>query len=126
VLLNDLISDNHIDSCCLTETWLSHEEYVFLNESTPPSHIKTHIPRGTGRGGGVAAIFDSSLLINPKPKLNYNSFESLVLSLSHPIWKTLQAILFVILYRPPGPYSEFISEFSEFISSLVLKTDSYY
>ena len=29
----------------------------------------------------------------------------------------------MILYRPPGPYSEFISEFSEFISSLVLKTD---
>ena len=65
----------------------------------------------------------SSLLINPKPKLHYTSFESLVLSLSHPTWKTLQPIIFVILYRPPGPYSEFISEFSEFISSLVLKTD---
>jgi len=116
VLLNDLISDNHIDLSCLTETWLSHEEYVCLNESTPPSHINTHIPRGTGRGGGVAAIFDSSLFINPKPKLNYNSFKSLVLCLSHPTWKTLQPILFVILYRPPGPYSEFIS-------SLVLKTD---
>jgi len=45
---------------------MSHEEYVSLNESIYPSHINTHIPRGTGRGGGVAAIFDSSLLINPK------------------------------------------------------------
>ena len=94
-----------------------------LNEATPPSHINTQIPRGTGRGGGVAAIFDSRLLINPKPKLSYNSFESLILSLSHPTWKTQQPVLFVIVYRAPGPYSEFLSEFSEFLSSLVLKTD---
>ncbi len=32
-------------------------------------------------------------------------------------------MLFVIVYCPPGPYSEFLSEFSEFLSSLVLKTD---
>ncbi|XP_075941538.1 uncharacterized protein LOC142943729, partial [Anarhichas minor] len=123
VLVNELISDNHIDLFCLTETWLCNEEYVSLNESTPPSHINTHIPRGTGRGGGVAAIFDSSLLLNPKPKLDYNSFESLVLSLSHPTWKTIQPVIFVIVYRAPGPYSEFLSEFSQFLSSLVLKTD---
>ncbi|XP_051248566.1 uncharacterized protein LOC127358986 [Dicentrarchus labrax] len=123
VLVNELISDYDIDLLCLTETWLSHEEYVSLNESTPPSHINTHIPRGTGRGGGVAAIYDSSVLMDPKPKLNYNSFESLVLSLSHPNWKTLQPVLFVIVYRAPGPYSDFISEFSEFLSSLVLKSD---
>ena len=98
-------------------------DYVSLNESTPPTHINTQIPRGSGRGGGVAAIFNSSLVINPKPKLSYNSFESLVLSLSHPNWKTLQPVLFVIIYRAPGPYSEFLSDFSEFLSSLILKTD---
>jgi hypothetical protein len=123
VLVNELISDYDIDLFGLTETWLGDGEYVSLNESTPPSHINTHIPRGTGRGGGVAAIFDSSLLISSKPKLNYNSFESLVLSLSHPSWKSLQPILFVIVYRAPGPYSEFLSEFAEFLSTLVLKTD---
>ncbi|TKS65475.1 hypothetical protein D9C73_028281 [Collichthys lucidus] len=123
VLVNELISDYDIDLFCLTETWLQENEYVSLNESTPPSHYNTHIPRSTGRGGGVGAIFDSSLLINPKPKLNYNSFESLVLSLTHPTWKTLQPILFVTVYRAPGPYSEFLSEFAEFASGLILKTD---
>ena len=83
VLVNELISDHHFDLFCLTETWLGHEVYVGLNEATPPSHINTQIPRGTGRGGGVAAIFDSRLLIIPKPKVSYNSFESLVLSLSN-------------------------------------------
>ncbi|MDF4326838.1 hypothetical protein P3395_25840, partial [Vibrio parahaemolyticus] len=123
VFVNELISDNHIDLLSLTETWLCQDEYVSLNKSTPPSHNNTHIPRGSGRGGGVAAIFNSCLLISPKPKLDNNSFESLVLSLLHPTWKTSQPLLFVIVYRAPGPYSEFLSEFSEFLSSLVLKSD---
>lgn len=123
LLVNDLISENHIDLFCLTETWLHQEEYVSLNEATPPSHLNTHIPRDTGRGGGVAAIYHSCLLINLRPKANYTSFESLVLNLSHTDSKTCQPILFVIVYRPPGPYSEFLSEFSEFISNLVLSSD---
>ena len=127
LLVNELISDQHIDLFCLTETWLCHEEYVSLNESTPPSHINTHIPRDTGRGGGVAAIFNSSLIVSPRPKSkfnsNYKSFECLILNISHPTWKTVQPVLFVVVYRPPGPYSEFLSEFSEFLSNLVLSTD---
>lgn len=111
----------NIDLFCLKETWLSHDDYVSLNESTPPSHTSTHIPRDTGRGGGAAAIHNSSLTINPKPKLNYKSFESLILSLSYPAGKTVQPILFVIVYHPPGPY--FLCEFSEFLSGSVLKTD---
>ena len=31
--------------------------------------------------------------------------------------------MFVIVYRSPGPYSEFLSEYSEFLSALLLKTD---
>ena len=32
VLINEHISDNNIDSFCLTETWLRQDEYVSLNE----------------------------------------------------------------------------------------------
>ena len=32
-------------------------------------------------------------------------------------------IMFVIVYRAPGPYTEFLSEFSEFLSALLFKTD---
>ena len=97
VSINDVILDHHIDIFCLTETWLCDDEYVSLNGSTPPSHINALIPRDTGRGGGVAAIFNSRLLINSKPKINHNSFESLVLHLANPAWKTLQPVLFVIV-----------------------------
>ncbi len=80
VLVNDLISDYHIEFFHLTEPWLDPEEYVSLNEAAPPGHINTHIPPGAGRGGGVAIIFDSTLLISPKSKLNYNLFENPFLS----------------------------------------------
>ncbi|XP_068160648.1 uncharacterized protein [Antennarius striatus] len=122
ILINDIISYYHIDLFCLTETWLSEDEYFSLNEVTPPSHLNYQIPRVSGRGGGVASIFNSSLELSPKPKIIFNSFDSLSLSLSNPIRKLLQPLLFVIIYRRPGPYSDFLSEFADFLTSLILKT----
>jgi len=46
------------------ETWLSHEEYVSLNESTPPSHINTHIPRGTIDHDILLQRLDQSIVIS--------------------------------------------------------------
>uniref|UniRef100_A0A3Q3MS83 Reverse transcriptase domain-containing protein n=1 Tax=Mastacembelus armatus TaxID=205130 RepID=A0A3Q3MS83_9TELE len=123
LLVNDLITDHQIDLLYLTETWLQQDEYVSLNESTPLSHKNYHVPRSTGRGGGVAAIFQSNLLLNFHPQNSYNSFESLTLSLSHTNWKTQKPVLLVILYRPPVPYSEFLTEFPDFLSDLVLRSD---
>lgn len=123
LLVNDLICDHHIDIFCLTETWLQQEDHVSINESTPSDYLNVHVPRTTGRGGGVAAIFRSGLLISPRPKISFSSFESLILSFSHPKWKSQKPLVFVVVYRPPGPYSEFLSEFSEFLSQLVLSTD---
>ena len=114
ICVNELVSDKKLDLLSLTETWLHPDEYVSLNESTPPSHVISHVPREFGQGGGVAAIFNSSLLINPKPKLSYHSFESLVLSLLHQSKKYQQPILFAVVYRAPGAYSEFLTEFPEF------------
>lgn len=81
--MHDLIADHHHDLFCLTETWLQEEDYVNLNESTPPSHRNYYIPCDTGQGGGVTAIPHSNVLINPKPKYGYCSFESLTLGITH-------------------------------------------
>ena len=59
--VNDLICDHHFDIFCLTETWLQQEDHVSINESTPSDYLNVHVPRTTGRGGGMAAIFRSGL-----------------------------------------------------------------
>ena len=71
---NYLISDYNIDLFCLTETKLCQDDYVSLNESTPPSHINAQIPWDTDRRGGVTTISNSAILINLKSKLNYNIY----------------------------------------------------
>jgi len=102
---------------CLTETWLQQEDHVGINELTPTSYLNIHIPQTPGRRG-VAAIFKSGLLISATPKIRFRSFESLIFCVSHPKWKSQKPLLFVVMYRPPGPYSKFL-----FLSQLVLSTD---
>lgn len=94
LLVNDLITNHQID---LLKTWLQQDEYVSLNESTPPSYINYHVPRNTGRGGGAAAVYQSDLLINLGPNVPHNSFESLMLSFSHPDWKAEKPLLLAIV-----------------------------
>ena len=82
------------------------------------------MPVSTGRGGGVAIISHANLGISPRPSFKYKSFEVLVPSLLHPHWKTTQPVTSIVtLYRPPGPYTEFLSEFSDFLSPLVINSD---
>ncbi|KAM4565025.1 uncharacterized protein V3H82_014125 [Fundulus diaphanus] len=122
LLVNELISDKQIDLFFLTETWLQ-EDYVSINESTPSNYSNFHIPRSVGRGGGVATIFQSDLLISPRPINNYSSFEHLTLSFPHPNCKAIKPLLFVVLYRPPGPYTQFLDQLSDFLSDLVINTN---
>ena len=120
LLMNELIGDLNLDILALTETWAKPNDYVSLNEATPPGHVNFQTPRSSGKGGGVAVISNSDLFLNPKSISEFHSFENLALSITCPNWKNLKAALFVIVYRPPGPYTDFLSEFSEFLSNLVL------
>lgn len=46
-----------------------------------------------------------------------------MLSLVHPSWTTQKTVLFVINHCPPGPYTEFLSDFADFLSDLMLGSD---
>ena len=78
-LVNELITDHQVEILCLTETWLKTDEYIALNESAPPGYSYTHVPRLTGRGGGVAAVYNSNLHATLKSGFKFNFFEVLVL-----------------------------------------------
>ena len=42
------------------------------------------------------------------------------MSITWPNLNNQRAMLFIVIYRPPGPYTEFLNEFSDFLSNLVL------
>ena len=66
VIVNELITDNNLDVIGLTETWLKPDEFTVLNEASPPGYISDHTPRASGKGGGVANIYDSKFTFTNK------------------------------------------------------------
>ncbi len=112
VIVNEMITDNSFDVLCLTETWLKPNYYIGLNESTPPSYCYKHEPRQTGRGGGVATIYSDILNVTQKTGYRFNSFEILLLNvtLSYMQKKSLLSLALATVYRPPGPFADFLSD----------------
>ncbi|KAK9959266.1 hypothetical protein ABG768_009400, partial [Culter alburnus] len=119
LIVNDIITDNNLDVLCLTETWLKPDDYTTLNESSPQGYDYRHNPRQKGKGGGVAVIYSNIYSISQK-SFKYNSFETMVL------YVTLCKLTFVLatVYRPPGHHTDFIKEFADFLSELVLAADN--
>ncbi len=109
---------------CLTETWLK-TNYIGLNESTPPSYCYKHEPRQTGRGGGVATIYSDILNVTQKTGYRFNSFEILMLNvtLSDRQNKSVLSLALATVYRPPGPYTDFLKELADFLSDLLVNVD---
>ncbi|XP_052463142.1 uncharacterized protein LOC128020352 [Carassius gibelio] len=120
-----MITDNSFDLLCLTETWLKPNDYFGLNESTPPNYCYKHEPRQTGRGGGVATIYSDILNVTQKTGYRFNSFEILLLkvTLSDMQKKSNVSLALATVYRPPGPYTEFLKEFADFLSDLLVTVD---
>ena len=71
------------------------------------------------KGGGVANIYDSKFHFTKK-KMTFWSFERLVMKSMPPT----QSRFMATVYRPPGPYIEFLTEFPEFLSDLVVMADN--
>lgn len=112
-LIHDHILDKNIDIMCLTETWQQPEVYSVLNEACPPEYIYLEKARTTGRGGGLAVLYHSSMEITPISVPNVKSFESLVFKCKHPFSSTI-----ALIYRPPKPQPTFISDIHDFLISL--------
>ncbi len=110
VIVNEIITDNSFDVLCLTETWLQTNYYFGLNESTPPSYCYKHDPRQNGRGGGVATIYSDILNVTQKTGYRFDSFKILMLNvtLSDMQKKSVLCLALATVYRPPGPYTDFL------------------
>uniref|UniRef100_A0A8C4RJ50 Reverse transcriptase domain-containing protein n=1 Tax=Erpetoichthys calabaricus TaxID=27687 RepID=A0A8C4RJ50_ERPCA len=118
VLVNDIILSTKSDLCLLTETWLSKCDTVPLAEASPDGYSFLHKSRDSGRGGGLGIIHCNKMQITSKNLGNFTSFEAFILNI-----KTDSNTIIVLVYRPPGPYSLFMSEFSNLLSDLAINYD---
>ena len=116
-LIQQYILDEQIDLLLLTETWFSPDTPPSaLNLLTPPGYSIQHIPRQTGRGGGIAAIFRSKFSTAVLKTPSFPSFEHMLLSLK----SGSKSFLFLTVYRPPDPklLPNFISDFSSLLEDI--------
>ena len=113
-LLNDIIKSKNLDFMFITETWQRTNEHAPIIELCPPDYSFLSLPRTSGRGGGLAAVFKNMF---PCRMVNTGSFSSFELQMikigqSDPFYA-------ILVYRPPGPNSCFLTDFSDFLSSIL-------
>ncbi len=94
-----------------------------MGKSTPPSYCYKHEPHQTGRGGGVATIYSDILNVTQKTGYRFDSFEILILNvkLSDKQNKSVLSLALATVYRPPGLYTDFLKEFADFLSDILLE-----
>ena len=117
-MLNDFFISRELDFLFLCETWVSIGENMPFSELLPPDCNFFNSPRATGRGGGVASVYKSFFHCRQIPHAGFASFELQLfeLILSFPV-------LCAVVYRPPKFNKDFIHDFADFLSGLMVKYD---
>ena len=114
LFLSDLFTSKGMDFMLLTETWQRELEYYHLNELCPVDCSFISTPRLTGRGGGLAVVFKKHFICQSMTAGTYSSFELQITKVGRSY--TFYCIL---VYRPPGPAASFLTDFSDFLSSII-------
>jgi len=120
--LCEYVKDNNIDVFGITETWLKPADQSVIAELTPPGYTTLHIPRSSGRGGGVAIIHRDSIQVKASSSHPYRSFEYI----ERKIITKSTSFLFVVLYRPPPSAKNsltvpiFMEEFGSYLESVLI------
>ncbi len=74
---------------------------------------------------GVATIYSDILNVTQKTGYRFDSFKILMLNvkLSDKQNKSVLSLALATVYRPPGPYTDFLKEFADFLSDLLVTVD---
>ncbi len=112
-LVWDLLKDCKFDFFCLTETWQQHNDFSQLNQSIPPGFAYACQPRVSGRGGGLAMLYNKKWKVSTIAAPSYATFESMVLQVNGP-----EPTIITTVYRPPKFNTNFLAELSAFLTLL--------
>ena len=126
----DFVISEKLDILILTETWLkgdSRDDHVIAEiENTLPDHQLIHVPRSSGRGGGVAVIMRKGYSLYHDCQHRSVSFEHLDLSIT----SGSTSLRLLAVYRPPPSNknhlnaSLFFEEFSNMLETLAISSGS--
>ena len=122
----DLVCDSKADLFAVSESWLTVNDTAILSEITPQGYTLHHCPRSDRRGGGTALILKESINVEKVSVAGKGSFEASEW-LVNPAATTRLRV--VIVYRPPYSVkhpvstSTFITEFSDYLESLVMSSE---
>ena len=113
-ILNDLFDSLDLDFMLITETWQKTDEFTSLNELCPQNCSFSCVPRATGRGGGLASIHRDCFSSRTVSSRAYSTFEVLInkVGRTNPFYS-------VLIYRPPGRNGSFLTEFGDFLPSII-------
>lgn len=117
-ILNDFIRARNLDFLFISETWLNVGDMDVFGELVPSNFNVLSSPRETGRGGGLASVFKDSFMCTHLNIDRFSSFELQVFEI-----QMLNPVFCAVLYRPPRPNKDFISELSSFLGDVVLNYD---
>ena len=77
-MLTELLKEQSINICCLTETWLKQDNGPLLAEIKREGFEIISVPRKNKRGGGIALLSETNKYNIKKLKTtNYKTFELL-------------------------------------------------
>ena len=118
--IQDLITENQLDICSLTETWFK-PSHIDVKAVVPHRYTIKHIHRANAKGGGVAIIFRDTISVTVSKHNTYTSMEYL-----NCLFKAgLELLRIVTIYRPPPKAKSpnvpvFLREFADLLEDLTL------
>lgn len=112
--IRDFFTARSLDFLFITETWLSNGDLTPFSELLPPKCKYRNSPRPGKRGGGLATIFKDCFQCRTIQRTAYNSFELQLLTLD-----SNYPIAVAVVYRPPKPHKDFLSDFADFLGGIM-------
>ena len=116
-IIHSLITDQDLDICMLTETWLRNNisDNSKINEMTPITHNFYHVPRINKSGGGVGLLIKKLYKTKIVSNQSFDSFEHINLKILY----NNKSIQTIIIYRPPNMSKrEFLKDFGDLLNTL--------
>ena len=113
------VSDNKLDICCLTETWIKPNDNS-TPSCLPPINFSSHNTIRNGKtDGGFAFVLHNSIQYNYEGEHNFHSFECASLKL-RTIGKRIRLLL--VYRKQEVAFLTFVDEFVSLIERYIMDT----